>query len=275
MVGFNRRNVERWFFREEAICGQCGGHVDQEPLYRPVPGMFELADVLELVVDRFDQCPFPEQYRIHVLQVLFLHVLPYLGHQLYAVLEQQLRKCLRDVPLVAEELAEDVLCHGGHYLDVAVVHVALAQIEREKFATVVDDKMELEAEEPPHSGLPLLGQPFEDLVLLFPFDVADPDQGGIDVVDATGPAQAAIPQVEQQRHQYPFLAGIEPFVAYQVGEQVGQMSFYVVQVKVLEVGKMPEMEKHEDGHHLGIRKVSLPIAPVDSRSGQKRTIFQL
>jgi hypothetical protein len=53
--------------------------------------------------------------------------------------------------------------------------------------------------------------------------------------------KAAVFQVNKQRHQYPFMAGVETLVAYKVAEQVGHVDLHIAGVKMLEIGKMYEV----------------------------------
>jgi len=94
--------IERWFFWEEAVSGQSGNDIDQEVIDRPVACMLDFADVLELIIDRFDQGPFPEQDFVGLAEVLVFHVLLWFGDELYAVTKQKVRKCLGNIALVCK-----------------------------------------------------------------------------------------------------------------------------------------------------------------------------
>ena len=53
--------VHHRFLREEAVCGDGGDCVHGEVVKGSVPGMFDLRNVLQLVVDGFDYRLFAQQ----------------------------------------------------------------------------------------------------------------------------------------------------------------------------------------------------------------------
>ena len=103
--------------------------------------MFDLADVFELVVDRFNQGPFSQEDLVDEGKQLGLHVLAELGDEFDPLGSQRLEELLGDV------------------------------------ATVADDQVQLESEEPSHRGLPSPGDALEDLVGVDAGVVADPQRG--------------------------------------------------------------------------------------------------
>ena len=60
----------------------------------------------------------------------------------------------------------------GHDLPVAVVHIARRQAEAQDLPTVIDDKVELEAIEPPCGAFASLRDALKNLMLLYPMVVA-------------------------------------------------------------------------------------------------------
>lgn len=69
-------------------------------------GVLYLANVLQFVIDRFYDGPFPEQYFIGYGHQAVFHVVPYMGYQMYAVHEKHLGKLLAHIALVGVQLAE-------------------------------------------------------------------------------------------------------------------------------------------------------------------------
>ena len=79
-----------------------------------------------------------------------LHVVLHFGCQLYAVEEKILKKSLSDMTLVRTEPALYVLQERFLSQRFTVVHIARREHEVEDFSLVVDDQVQLEAEEPSH-----------------------------------------------------------------------------------------------------------------------------
>src|SRR5258708_34467345 len=118
-------------------------------------GMLDLADVLELVVDRLDDRALAEEQLVRESHQAVAHVLAPAGDKLDRMLDAELLgQRLRDVALVAEELATealDALEQGGDGL--AVVDVTAGEAEGEELALIVDDQLQLEAVEPAQRSL--------------------------------------------------------------------------------------------------------------------------
>ena len=75
---------------------------------------------------------------------------------------QGLEELLGDVATVAEELSGESLRHRGD--GAAVVGVARGGPDPQQVASVADDQVQLESEEPSHRGLASPGDALEDLV---------------------------------------------------------------------------------------------------------------
>ena len=222
--------------------------------------MLQFADVLELVVHTFYEGPFSQQYLFGSRHALALHVPAHFGQQLYAVVEEQFRQGLGDIALVPDQVAEDVLGHGGDGPGVAVVDVPLRQVIGQKLALVVDYQVKLEPEEPSHRAVPLLGEAPEHPVLLLTLDVAGLYLGGIDEVDAARAAHAPCLQKQHQGYRHAPLQLHETVVGQQPGEKVAAVGRHEVQVVVLEVGEVPVVEHEQYGDHLRVAEAGLAVA---------------
>src|SRR5260221_11072702 len=109
---------------------------------------------------------------------------------------------LRDVALVAEELATealDALEQGGDGL--AVVDVTAGEAEGEQLALIVDDQMQLEAVEPAQRSLAAGRIDGEHAVLWDTGGMADGQGGGVDEAEAGAPAHLAL-QIGDQRQEH-------------------------------------------------------------------------
>jgi len=145
-------------------------------------GVFNLANVLELVVNRFNQCPLAQQNLIDELDQAVFHVLLRLGNELQAALIQLLEQGLRDIATVAKQLAQQILSQIRYRF--AVVSVRGCQLECQQFTLVVHNQVELEAKVPAHGVLTPLRLSFEDFVRVCPRGMTHGQRGGVDECDA-------------------------------------------------------------------------------------------
>jgi len=67
-----------------------------------MPGVFHLTDILQLIIDGFNQRPFLQGDLILNMHQAVLHVLADPGDEVYAVDKELLKECFADVTLVAE-----------------------------------------------------------------------------------------------------------------------------------------------------------------------------
>ena len=85
--------------------------------------MLNVADILELVVDGFNECPFPQQDFVIQVRERVLHVLLELGHKVYVVNEEPFEKLLAYVSPVGKNLSEKPLRKALALQWLTVVHV--------------------------------------------------------------------------------------------------------------------------------------------------------
>ena len=134
--------------------------------------MFYLANVLELVVHGFDQCPFSQYYLVLEVHEAVFHVLAYFGYKVDAVNKKLLEQAIADISFVAEQFPKDLVMEVFVFQWIPIIYIGLRQKEIKYFAFVVDHQMKFETEEPSHGTLPLCGHALKDTVLFFPFDMA-------------------------------------------------------------------------------------------------------
>jgi len=100
-----------------------------------------LRDVLELVIDGFDEGAFAQEEFIEPRHELVAHVFAQFGDELKVLGQARLKQRLRLIAFVADELAPqafDQLAHRG-----AVIGVAWGETPIEQLAFVVDDEISL------------------------------------------------------------------------------------------------------------------------------------
>ena len=72
-------------------------------------GVFNLCDILQLIIDRLYQGSFSEQDFVHYAHQRVLYVIFHFGYQLYAIKKEILEQGLPDIPLVRAEFTLYVL----------------------------------------------------------------------------------------------------------------------------------------------------------------------
>ena len=115
-----------------------------------MPCVLDMAHVLELVVDRLDESPFPEHDFVIQAHEGVLHVLLDFRDKVYAVNEKALEKFLAYIAPVCENLSEQVLFESFVFQWLSVVHVPRCERPLCYLAAVVDHNVQFESVEPSH-----------------------------------------------------------------------------------------------------------------------------
>ena len=109
--------------------------------------MLDLRDVLELIDDGLNDRSAAQQNAIAPGHQLVLHILAQLGNQLKIKhLAQRLSKGLRDVTLVSEELAKQLLSQVRYWL--AVIYITGRETKSQDFSPIIDHQVQFEAKKP-------------------------------------------------------------------------------------------------------------------------------
>ena len=226
---------------------QRGQDIDHGIDEAAVPGVLDLLDVLELIVDGFDDGTLAQQQLVGQGHEFVAHVLADCGDQLQAPIPQHLEELLGDVASIPHELAGQALSQLRDRA--AIVDVARGDLEGQEFALVVDHQMELEAVEPAHGGFAAPGDLLEDVVTVDAAIVADHQRGRVDEGDPGVLAPAGV-QVDAHRHQGGGDQCHKPAIAQQVGKLPPTVPAQMQQVKRLEVAVLGLMEIDQNRHDL-------------------------
>ena len=186
-----------------------------------MPGVLDLLDVLDLVVDGFDDGPLAQQQLIHERHQFVVHVLANLGDQLQAPLPELVKQSMGNVAAIADQLAGQTPSQLRYRF--AIIRVAGGDPEGEQFALVVDDQVELETVEPAHRGFAAPGDVLEDFVAVNAALVADHQRSRIDEGEPGVLASAGV-QVDAHRHQSGGDEGHKAIVAQQIGKFASAVS---------------------------------------------------
>ena len=114
-----------------------------------MPGVLNLRDVLQPVVDSLNDSPLAQQNLVLRAHEHVPHVVAHSCDELYSVNEEHLEKSLADISPVSAELALDIPDVALVPERVAVVGVARGNHEVEYLSAVIDDQVQLEAAEAP------------------------------------------------------------------------------------------------------------------------------
>src|SRR5215204_7596997 len=109
-------------------------------------GVFELTNVLELIIDGFDQGSFAEQNFIPEGEHAEVHLFFEFGEELHSLVPKLREEGLGDVATIANEFAEQP---AGKFRDgLAVIDVAGSEHDSQQFPAVANHQVDLEAIEP-------------------------------------------------------------------------------------------------------------------------------
>ena len=199
-----------------------------------MPGVFNLAKIFELIVDRFDDGAFFKKQFVQHGHELVGHVAFEPGDQLQASLKQRLEKFAGNVAPVSEELAEDVLGQGLHHRKVSVVDVAGSQHDGDEIAPMVDNEMQFEAVEPSHGCLAACGDSAEGFMAMDAAVVTDLEGRGINKSYSVGLLEPTAFQKCRERHDGSAHKLDEAVVTYKTRKLRTQMWADVFDIKVFE-----------------------------------------
>ncbi len=107
-----------------------------------MPRMFNLCDVLQLVIDSFNQRPFSENNFIGYAHEGVSHVVLDFGNQLYPIHEQVLKQCLTYISFVAAQLSFNLLHEPALLQRFSVIHIAGSEHEIQYLSFIIDNQMQ-------------------------------------------------------------------------------------------------------------------------------------
>ena len=193
--------------------------------------MFNLADVLQFIVNSLYDRPFPEEYFVMEIHQRVLHVPFQLCHQVYIIDEEHFEEVLADIASVGEEFPEESLGELPVLQRFPVIDVSRGELPLDDLPLVVDDQMQFESIEPAHRALPFGRPSLHGLVLLLPLDVTGDNRRGVDDGYARALAEGAGLKEEQQVKPHLSLALHEAGIRYGVGEILAHVLADIAQIE--------------------------------------------
>jgi len=108
--------------------------------------VFDLRDVFELVIDRFDDDPFAQEPLVRARDQAVFHIPLDGGKQLDPVSKELLKHPLGEIAFVAQQFPKESLRQVRQWLP--VIHEALRDLAGEKVPAIIDDQVEFEPVKP-------------------------------------------------------------------------------------------------------------------------------
>src|SRR5262249_22176948 len=127
------------------VSNQGSHQVDNEIDHAAMSRVLNLANVLQLVIDRFAQGALAKEDLVEHWHELVFHVLPDLGAELHARLPALIEKLFRDGAAVAKECSPKSPRQARRRLP--IIGITRSDPHCEQLAAVVDYQMDLEAGE--------------------------------------------------------------------------------------------------------------------------------
>ena len=121
--------------------------------------MFNLCDVLQFVVDRFNDGSFSQQQFVGSRHQGPLHVFFQLCDELYAIHEVFLKQFLADVPFVTDKLPVNVFDKILVFQRLPVIDICRREHEVEQFTFFIAYQMQLKPKNHPMEHFPLVAIP--------------------------------------------------------------------------------------------------------------------
>ncbi len=208
--------------------------------------MLNLEDVLEDIVDRFNQRALAQHQFVPELHQPRFHIFSVASNQCQALVVELLEQLLRDIAPIAEELAEQTFAHLGDGF--AVVNIACRQFEGQELASVIDNQMQLEAVVPAHRVFAPAHQAFKDFMGLGATRMTDFNRGGIDEANASDFPSTGMEEAAQQ-HQTPGHQFDKAVVADQVGKGPTPEGQDLQGIEILEGTTARSVEGNDNRHH--------------------------
>jgi len=111
--------------------------------------MLSLSDILQLVIDGFDQSPFAKHNLVGNGHQRVPYVILNLGNKLNSIHKKESKQLLAEVSFVTAEFTLNVFNKRLRIERLAVIDIAGSGHKVQNLAFVIDGQMQLKAEEPP------------------------------------------------------------------------------------------------------------------------------
>ena len=188
-----------------------------------------------------------------------LHILAYASDQVNVVDKQFFEKALRDVSLVGHEFSEDFLRKLLVFQWGTIICIGWCQLPLDDFSAVVDNDVQFETEEPPHSPFATCGKspkgfvPSRSLVVT---GVNDRDAGAI--------AQTTVVEKQIKFERNHLLTFHKAIVRGYNGKVLSPLFADHLGVESLECSVSRKVKEDENGDNFAVAHLKSAISPLFS-----------
>ena len=216
--------------------------------------MLHLSDVLQFVIDGFDNGSLSCQQSVRHAHDGSLHIALEFRYQLYAIDKKPLEEFLSDISLVPNELTVQEFYERLVSKRLAVIDVSWGNHEVKQLSFLIADEVQLEAKEPAHGAFAPLGDALECPMNVNTLIATHPEGRAVHETDAGTLAQQYLLDEEGKRYGNVFLQFYKAVVGHHLWKKVAQSLRDMLQIEVLQAAVAGIVEKDHDDHNLGLGK---------------------
>ena len=221
--------------------------------------VFQLANVLELVIDGLDQGALAEQNFIQEGEQARLHLFFEFGDELHSLGPELREEGLGDGAPIPHQFAEHPA--GQLRYGFAIIDVAWSEHNGQQVPTVATHQMDFAAVEPARAGDPALGYILENLVRFNAQVVTDFQWCGVNEGEAGAAPQAGGEKGRQREQRFRFQL-YEARIADALGKGASEMETDILKIEGLESPKAGGLEEDKNSHHFAHTQGGLPSAVI-------------
>ena len=193
-----------------------------------------------------------------------LHVLAYASNQVNVVDKQFFKKALRDVSLVRHEFSEDLFRKLPVFQWGTIICIGWCQLPLDDFSAVVDNDVQFETEEPPHSPFASCGKSPKGFVSSRSLVVTHPNRGGINDRDAGAIAQTTVVEKQIKFERNHLLTFHKAIVREHDGKVLSPLFADHLGVESLECSVAREVKEDENGDNFAVAHLKSAISALFS-----------
>ena len=195
---------------------------------------------------------------------LVLHILAYASDQVNVVDKQFFEKALRDVSLVGHEFSEDFLRKPIVFQWGTIICIGWCQLPLDDFSAVVDNDVQFETEEPPHSPFATCGKSPKGFVPSRSLVVTHPNGGGVNDRDAGAIAQTTVVEKQTKFERNHLLTFHKAIVREHDGKVLSPLFADHLGVESLECSVSRKVKEDENGDNFAVAHLKSANSPLFS-----------
>lgn len=178
--------------------------------------------------------------------------------------KQCFEKALRDVSLIRHEFSEDFLRKHLVYRRSTIIRVGLRQLPLDDFSAVVDNDVQFETKEPPHSPFAACGKSPKGFVSSRSLVVTHPNRGRINDRDAGAIAQTTVVEKQIKFERSHLLTFHKAILSERNGKVLSPLFADHLDVESLECSVAREVKEDENGDNFAVTHLKSAISVLFS-----------